>query len=130
MEPDYSKYTQEELLNVYESIDREMYPERFKALCNYIELKKPVEKKEEIIDQPKKLKGSWLACLIFGLYFFLHGCYSIYTGEYNGLKNVHHSLEDDPGWFKFSVGLQIVMGLYLLLHFYRLRYNKPNQQDK
>ena len=53
MKPDYSKYTQEELLDVYGNIDRKMYPERFKALCSSIELEKPVEKKKRLLTNPK-----------------------------------------------------------------------------
>lgn len=56
MEPDYSKYTQEELLDVYKNIDRKMYPERFKALCSYIELEKPVEKKKRLLTNKKNQK--------------------------------------------------------------------------
>ncbi len=31
-EPDYEKYSREELLDVYENIDRENHPERFKKI--------------------------------------------------------------------------------------------------
>jgi hypothetical protein len=31
-EPDYEKYSREELLDVYENIDRDKYPERFKKV--------------------------------------------------------------------------------------------------
>lgn len=53
MKPDYSKYTQEELLDVYGNIDRKMYPERFKALCSYIELEKAVEKNKRLLTDSK-----------------------------------------------------------------------------
>ena len=40
MEPDYSKYTAEELIDVYNNIDRDSYPDRFKRLLDEIEARK------------------------------------------------------------------------------------------
>ncbi|RLV58977.1 hypothetical protein D5018_14480 [Parashewanella curva] len=40
---DYSKYSTEELFDVYSNIDKENYPERFQALCDEIEKRKKTE---------------------------------------------------------------------------------------
>ena len=40
MEPDYSKYTAEELVDVYNNIDRDSYPDRFKRIQDEIEARK------------------------------------------------------------------------------------------
>ena len=121
MEPDYSKYTQAELMDVYVTIDRERYPERFDEISQYIELEQEIE---QAPSKSSDHKGSWVGCLVLGTYFLVKGCYSIYTGEYNGFKDVELTLIDDPKWFKFSVGLHMIFGVGLLLKLYDLRYNK------
>ena len=47
MEPNYEEYTLDELYDVYQKIDRENHPERFKKICEQLALKESLEKNTE-----------------------------------------------------------------------------------
>ncbi len=60
MEPDYSTYSQRELLEAYESIDRETYPERFALIKQYLGAEEAEHPSDPFYDpNPQELKGNF-----------------------------------------------------------------------
>ncbi len=52
--PDYSKYTLDQLYDVYDHIDRNRYPDRFKVVVDYIEKKKVELSSKKKVKEDKK----------------------------------------------------------------------------
>jgi hypothetical protein len=54
-EPDFDTYSEDELIDVYENIDRENYPERFKKVMALLGIKDPNTEITEYIDEVETL---------------------------------------------------------------------------
>ena len=52
--PDYSKYTLDQLYDVYDHLDRDRYPDRFKVVVDYIEKRKVELSSEKKVKEEKK----------------------------------------------------------------------------
>jgi hypothetical protein len=55
LEPDYETFSEDELIDVYENIDRENYPERFKKVMMLLGIKDPNTEVTEYIEAVETL---------------------------------------------------------------------------
>lgn len=100
MEPNYKEYTLDELYDVYQNIDREKHPERFKKICEQIASKeafnksKTLEKLRETSEYPSRkedLDGNYvpnsisvtdrLFNLVLALVLIVYGSYGVYKNQ-------------------------------------------------
>jgi len=103
MEPNYSNYSIDDLNDVYKSIDREKYPERFKSLCEVIsergkstdkvviEHEKPIEDDVQApvrnLDEegnyiPNSISiGNRLFSIAFSFALLIYGAHGVYSND-------------------------------------------------
>ena len=127
MQPDFSKYTLVELLDIEKHIDKDAYPDRYKIVFELIKIKENDPDEIEVIkvsDESFKVHLN----LIFIAIFWLSAFYYIFTGEFK-LKSYSATYESEPFGFFCGVGLYIGMGLYFYLNYIK-QYNKLLKQAK
>ena len=119
MQPDFSKYTLEELLDIEQNIDKHTYPERYETVCKLIKEAKPVD--FEAIELKEKSSKSHLILYFVALCWFF-AFYSIIKGEFT-LKSYTATYANDPLIFFCGVGFYFGLGLYLCFE-YKKQYKK------
>jgi len=103
MEPNYTNYSIDDLNDVYQNIDREKYPERFKSLCEVIS-EKSKSTENVVIEHEKLLEddfhapvrnvdeegnyipnsisiGSRLFSIAFSLALLIYGTHGVYSND-------------------------------------------------
>jgi len=126
MQPNFSKYTLEELLDIERNIDKETYPERYEIVCKLIKVKEtdPVEiESTEFKEKPSK-NHRVLFVVAFFWFFAFH---SITKGEFT-LKSYTATYANEPLAFFCGVGFYFAIGLYLCF-LYKKQYNKSIKSD-
>jgi len=121
MQPDFSKYTLEELLDIEQNIDKNLYPERYERVCTLIKVREadPVELNTiELKEKSSKIHR----VLYIVAFFWFFAFYSIITGEFS-LKSYTATFADNPVGFFGGVGFYFGFGLYLYF-VYKKQYNK------
>jgi hypothetical protein len=127
MEPDYLKYSLDELYDVQNNIDVERFPERYEKLSIAInsKLNDPIEVEEyETTKHESRIWAAlWVTCISWGWAF-----YAIYTGYFR-LRRYSLYYTESPDLF---IGLVIVFFIIgaISLNEFKNQYNKPLKQDK
>lgn len=126
MQPNFSKYTLEELLDIERNIDRDAYPERYEIVCELIKVKEtdPVEI-ESMELKEKSFKIHRVLYVVAFFWFFAF--YSIIKGEFS-LKSYTATFANEPLAFFCGVGFYFGLGLYLYFA-YKKQYNKLINKD-
>jgi len=120
-EPDYSRYSKEELLDALNSIDRKSYPERVSEIEKQLEIRdkstklqvngnEPESKKETgLLSQPLDLFGRIFYSIIgaLALSLFLK---EVTTGVVSG-RTANISVDDSPVSFWIAVTLGLIISL-------------------
>jgi hypothetical protein len=117
MEPDYSHYSLQALLEVHDSIDRELYPERYTRVCAEIEKKQddPVEvallEEDTLYDKIIFVRVILFLCGLFA-------CSRLYTAWSEGVISwkgeKEYYLNQQPNGFYILVAFHIGMVLFSL----------------
>ncbi|MBT1064464.1 hypothetical protein KJY73_12820 [Bowmanella sp. Y26] len=131
MEPDFSKYSIEELEECLISIDRERYPERAAKIEKHLKAlsaeetqrieKIPLEQRK-IIDKNSRY-GSYLVIVVSLLFFIL----MLYTGEIPMRHSDNVKIEDDPIMFYFILVIFLFMAVWQALNIYIYRYKRKRE---
>jgi len=137
MIPDYPSYTEDELLEAFENIDKEAWPER------YIEIKKHLQKfadeaKEKPLVQTDNIEdseSSWWRkidfnkpkekLITFGLTIWT--LYILFTGQISA-KNSQISFEDSPKTYIFFISFCLAI-LVWRIHGHLTSHNKNLKRD-
>jgi hypothetical protein len=126
MQPNFSKYTLEELLDIERNIDKDTYPERYEIVCKLIKVKET--DRIEVESTEFKEKSSKIHRVLFVVAFFwFFAFHSIMKGEFT-LKSYTATYENEPLAFFCGVGFYFGLGLYLCF-LYIKQYNKLINKD-
>ena len=126
MQPNFSKYTLEELLDIERNIDKDAYPERYKIVCKLIEVKEKDPVEIESIELKEKSSKIHRVLYVVAFFWFF-AFYSIIKGEFS-LKSYTATYADEPLAFFCGVGFYLGFGLYLYF-VYKKQYNKLINKD-
>ena len=115
MQPNYSTYTLDELIDVESHIDKVIYPERYKQVCEQITLKQNDPKvADEIKLNGKVAKVNRLLYLVAFFWFFAF--FTLLTGEFR-IKGYSAYYEDNTIGFFCGVVLYFSLGLLIYIKY-------------
>lgn len=123
MNPDYQSYTQDELLDALEHIDKDAWPDRYAEIKIHLQ-KFADEAKENAVSNSKKGEKSWWRKIDFNkpkekiitLGFTLWTLYILFNGQISA-KNSDISFDESPKTYVFFVAFFIaILGWRLYGH--------------
>ncbi|TPH16088.1 hypothetical protein [Litorilituus lipolyticus] len=126
MQPDFSKYTLEELLDIEQNIDKDLYPERYEIVCKLIQVKASNSVEVDAIALEEKSSKIHRVLYVVGLFWFF-AFYSIIKGEFS-LKSYTATFADNPLGFFCGVGVYFSLGLYFYF-MYKKQCNKLKEKE-
>ena len=137
MNPDYQSYTEDELLDAFENIDKDAWPERYAEIKKYLQ-KFADEAKENTgneTDNNESSEKPWWRKIDFNkpkekvitLGFTLWTLYILYTGQISA-KNSEISFEESPKIYVFFVAFFIAI-LVWRMYGHVTSHNKNFKRD-
>ncbi len=153
MKPNYKNYSLDELYDVYDNIDRESYPQRFKEVCEQIKLKEEKEisykdltrENEDPILEPEMpvrnvdREGNYIPNivplkdriqhLIIALIFIVIGIYGMFNNGLNisGMQVEGMQFEGDTKWIVY---VSLITGCLSSLSIVIDHYDKRDNEMK
>lgn len=148
MEPNYEEYTLEELYDVYQNIDRENHPERFKKICEQLALKESLEKNKESKEHEKSsdypvrktdIDGNYipnsisvtdrLCNFLLALAFIIYGSYGVYKNQLYvpSRRGDGIYLSGESAWIMYSA---LICGFLYFLTIVIDHYDKRDNEIK
>ncbi|MBC3767698.1 hypothetical protein [Neptunicella marina] len=127
MQPDYSKYTVDELYEALGSIDQHAYPQRTENIKSEIQQRAantPVETRTPPVTKPKSKElglGAQIFLSLMAVIFLSAAIYALYVGEINGARGADLSQKDQPTLFYLSFFTHLFVACYCVLQVYKQR---------
>jgi len=146
MQPKYQEYSLDELYEVYESVDRDKHPDRFKRICEEIQTREP--ENIETNDEPEKEcklpvrkvdeNGNYIPNsispvdrlwnIIFAIGFTLYGAYGIFIDDlYIPSKRGGMHLSGESAWIMYAA---LICGCIYFLSIVVDHYDKRDNEIK